>query len=110
MTYRTPTQKEELLAWRGLAHDLHMHRCITMNHEKVVEILDRMYSWTAAHSDCNGCASEADIRKRVNTAFWERIMDPGHAHEGIKKPRRVIPKEEAEQRRRDREYNDSYGY
>ena len=103
--YRTPTQKEELRAWRDLAHQLHLHRCITMNHEAVVKILDRMHSWTAAHGDGNGQASAREVLQRVNKAFWEQIMHEGHAAEVLKKARRKISKEEAEERRRAREYS-----
>jgi hypothetical protein len=75
--YRTPTQAEQVLAFGNLMHQLHMHRAITMDQERVVKILDRMFSWTAAHSDCNGEASDREIQQKINRAFWEQIViDP----------------------------------
>lgn len=75
--YRTPTMKEELRAWRDLAHELHMHRCITMNEPEVIKILDRMQAWSSAHSDGNGEWSDNQIENNINTAFWEKIVYPG---------------------------------
>jgi hypothetical protein len=99
--YRKPTQKEELRAFKGLLHELHLHRAITLDNEKVVAILDRMFSWTSAHNDRNGEAREREIEQAINRAFWERIH--GLPWEGHAKPRPHVSKEEAARRRAERE-------
>jgi hypothetical protein len=73
--YRTPTKTEKVNAFEYLMHSLHMHRAITMDQAAVVKILDRMFAYTAAHSDCNGEASELQIKRKVNKAFWEHIAE-----------------------------------
>lgn len=70
---RKPTLEEEVLAWRHLAWHIDMHRTITMNEKKVIEALNRITDWVAAHSDANGERPEAEVDKNVSAAFWSKI-------------------------------------
>ena len=70
---RKPTPEEEVLAWRHLAWELDMHRSITMDERKVIEVLNRISSWVAAHSDANGERPIDEVDKNVSIAFWTKI-------------------------------------
>lgn len=70
---RKPTPEEEVLAWRHLAWELDMHRSITMDEKRVIEVLNRISSWVASHSDANGERPEEEVDLNVATAFWTKI-------------------------------------
>jgi len=71
--YRTPTAREQAHAFARLAHDVRLARCVTMDHNKVVDLLDRLTAYSHAHDDANGERSEADIKRNINEAFWTKI-------------------------------------
>jgi len=64
-----PTPQEKVRVYEQLLHDLHFHRTVTMNHQKVVELLDAISAWSMAHSDGNGERSQGEIRRKINSAF-----------------------------------------
>lgn len=75
MKYRTPSMREELYVWRQLAHQLHTHRCITLNQVEVIEILDRILAWSSSFNDANGERSGREISRNINRAFWEKLAE-----------------------------------
>lgn len=65
-----PTQKEKIAVYEQLLHDLQFHREVTMNHQAVVALLDKIGKWSYSHRRGNGEYDEKAQQQLVDTAFW----------------------------------------
>lgn len=70
MKIKKPTQKEKIKMYEEVLHDLHFASSVVMNHQQVMDILQKISSWSYAHRVGNGEHSEAQQQKIVNKAFW----------------------------------------
>lgn len=84
---RKPTKDEEIQAWHRLAWQLNLHRCITMNHEGVLECLKNIDSWVNAHADANGERPHSEVQRNITNAFWKNIarMEPPAVEKKVRK-------------------------
>lgn len=92
---RKPTAEEEILAWRHLAWHIDLHRTVTMDNLQVVDALQRISSWVAAHSDANGERPEVEVDANIATAFWTKIARNDPTALPIKRGRGRPPKNRA---------------
>lgn len=67
---KTPTLKEKIKVYEQLLHDIQFHREVTMNHDAVVKLLDKIGAWSYSHRIGNGEHSEKDQQSIINHAFW----------------------------------------
>ena len=67
---KTPTLKEKVEVYEQLLHDLYFHSSVTMDHDKVMDCLNRIATWSYAHRGGNGELSQQQVRTAVNQAFW----------------------------------------
>jgi hypothetical protein len=70
---RKPTPEEELKAIHELFWRIDMGRTVMLNQELVVDCLNRISAWVAAHSTGNGERADHEIQQNVNAAFWKHI-------------------------------------
>jgi hypothetical protein len=66
-----PTLKEKVQIYENLLHLLHTHYAITLNSEKVKEILNQISNWSYAHRQGNGELSDKQQAKLVNKYLEE---------------------------------------
>lgn len=60
------SDKEKILIYENLLHRLQLHLEITMDNDKVSEILKSICDWSRAH---RGEYTEEELEKRINDAF-----------------------------------------
>lgn len=63
------TEKEELALFRQLMHRIQMHYAITMDSEKVMEMLNLIAGWSYAHRVGNGQLTDEEQQHRVDNAL-----------------------------------------
>lgn len=67
---KQPTLHEKIRVYEQLLHDLYFHSTVTMNHQGVMALLNKVGAWSYAHRAGNGELSEKDQQQRINSAFW----------------------------------------
>lgn len=67
---KKPTLREKVRVYERLLHRIQLHREVTMNHDEVVKLLDKIGNWSYAHRQGNGEPTEAEQQRMVNRAFW----------------------------------------
>jgi hypothetical protein len=67
---KQPTMREKIEVYEQLLHDLHFHSSVTMNHQAVMALLNKISSWSYAHRQGNGEYSEKEQNDVINHAFW----------------------------------------
>jgi hypothetical protein len=67
---KVPLMKEKVATYERLLHDLHFHRSVTMNNAAVVELLNRISTWSQAHYRGNGELDERQLQAGIDEAFW----------------------------------------
>ncbi len=55
--------------YEGIFHAIRFARTTTMNHERVVELLDAITKWSQSHDDSNGEKTELDVEIQIYQAF-----------------------------------------
>ena len=69
MSTKKPTLKEKVQVYEALLHDLQLYYEVTMDSEKVKELLKRISAWSYAHRAGNGEGGEKEQQERINSAF-----------------------------------------
>lgn len=63
------SDKEKLVVYEDILHALHFARSVTMDHEKVMKLLDSIGDWSYAHRQGNGALSEKEQQELIEKAF-----------------------------------------
>ena len=64
-----PTMRQKIKKYEGLLHSIQMHAQVTMNHERVRNLIDQICSWSYAHRSGNGEISDKEQQQRIDAAF-----------------------------------------
>lgn len=96
--YRKAMPKEYEDAMQRLLFQINLHRSITMNQDRVVECLQRIDAYVAAHADGNGERSDAEVQRNINAAFWTHIVND-HT-QGRRNAKAGRPTKEVQEQRR----------
>lgn len=67
-------QKEKIAMYESLLHDIQMYREVTMDGDKVRQLLDNIGSWSYAHRQGNGMLTESQ-QKRLITSKFKKLRD-----------------------------------
>lgn len=63
------TDKEKIAVYEDILHALHFAAYVTMNRERVAELLDKISAWSYAHRMGNGELTDAEVQKNIEKAF-----------------------------------------
>lgn len=63
------TNKEKIEVYEDLLHALYFARSVTMNRERVMELLDAIGNWSYAHRMGNGELTGKEQQELVDKAF-----------------------------------------
>lgn len=66
-----PTMHEKIKVYEELLHSLQFHSTVSMRHDQVLAILEKINAWSYAHRQGNGELSEAEQQARIDEAFWQ---------------------------------------
>lgn len=75
---KRPTQKEKIAVYEDLLHLIQLHAEVTMEPDKVKELINRICSWSYAHRAGNGENAEDERNAAIDHAFWK--LDPHKRH------------------------------
>lgn len=64
------TEREQLEVCFNLLHKINMYSSITMNSERMGELIDAINAWSYAHRRGNGEFSEEEQQELVDRAFF----------------------------------------
>jgi len=68
------TLKEKIAMYEGLLHDIQMYREVTLDGEKVKQLLDNIGAWSYAHRVGNGMLTDRQ-QKRLITAKFKKLRE-----------------------------------
>lgn len=68
---RTPSLEEKIRVYEALLHQIQLHRSVTLNREKLLNLLDKIDRWSYAHRVGNGALSDEQQQAKIDSAFWE---------------------------------------
>lgn len=68
---KTPTLEEKVQVYEKLLHAIQLSRSVTLNKERVVQLLDQIDAWSYAHRVGNGALSDEEQQQRIDAAFWQ---------------------------------------
>lgn len=71
MTVKHPTLKEKIKVYEDLLHDIQFHSTVTMRHDEVMKLINKINAWSYAHRAGNGEGGEKEQQQRIDAAFWE---------------------------------------
>ena len=66
---KNPTLKEKVEVYEQLLHDLQLNYEVTMNGDKVKELLNKIAAWSYSHRAGNGEGGDKEQQERINRAF-----------------------------------------
>ena len=61
----------KVAVYENLLHQLHTHRCITADSDKIVQILNAIDAWSFAHNCGNGMQSDEDCASNIDAKFMK---------------------------------------
>jgi hypothetical protein len=63
------TLRDKVKMYEGLLHDIQMHREVTMDNDKVINLLDNICDWSYAHRVGNGEYTDNEQKEIVASRF-----------------------------------------
>lgn len=76
-----PSIKDKLAVYEDLLHAIQLHAEVTMNNDKMKEIINRVCRWSYAHRSGNGENSEKHQQEQIDHAFWQLDLYKRHGNE-----------------------------